>query len=478
MAGKEVMVSAPLMVFLYDRTFVAGSFKEAWRRRWQFHLSLAATWLLLAYLVAGTATRGGTAGFDTVVTSWSYALTQCQAVVHYLRLAVWPHPLVFDYGTATVNSLAEVWPQALLLIAIVGGTVVALWRRPAWGFLGAWFLAILAPSSSVVPVASQTMAEHRMYLSLAAVVVLAVVGLHVWLGRRSWLACAALAVGFGGLTAWRNEDYHSELGIWADTVAKRPANARAHNNLGKAVFTLGHTAESVEHYQEAIRLQPTAPEPYYNLGLALARLNRRPEAIAQYEEALRLQPKYPDAHNNLGNAMLEGGRLAEAAAHYEEALRLKPDFAEAHSNLANVLLEMDRGPEAIHHGEEAVRLDPGYAEARLNLGNAFAQSGRLEPALLQYREAVRLKPDYADVYNNMGNALAGLDRLPEAIAQYEQALRLKPDYADPRRNLAQMLVHLDRLPEAINHYQILVQLRPGDQAARAELTRLQAMVRP
>jgi len=32
MASKEVMVSAPLMVLLYDRTFVAGTFKEAWRR--------------------------------------------------------------------------------------------------------------------------------------------------------------------------------------------------------------------------------------------------------------------------------------------------------------------------------------------------------------------------------------------------------------------------------------------------------------
>jgi hypothetical protein len=36
MASKEVMVSAPLMVLLYDRTFVAGSWGEAWRRRWRY----------------------------------------------------------------------------------------------------------------------------------------------------------------------------------------------------------------------------------------------------------------------------------------------------------------------------------------------------------------------------------------------------------------------------------------------------------
>jgi hypothetical protein len=34
MATKEVMVSAPLVVLLYDRTFVAGSFREASTRPW------------------------------------------------------------------------------------------------------------------------------------------------------------------------------------------------------------------------------------------------------------------------------------------------------------------------------------------------------------------------------------------------------------------------------------------------------------
>ncbi len=33
MATKEVMVTAPVIVLLYDRTFIAGSFGEAWRRR-------------------------------------------------------------------------------------------------------------------------------------------------------------------------------------------------------------------------------------------------------------------------------------------------------------------------------------------------------------------------------------------------------------------------------------------------------------
>ncbi|MGA3008404.1 MAG: hypothetical protein ABSE59_11000, partial [Opitutaceae bacterium] len=164
-ACKEVMVSAPLMVLLYDRTFVAGSFRAAWRQRRKYYFTLAGTWLLLGYLVIATGGRGTSAGFGLKVPWWSYALTQFRAIVRYLRLSFWPHPLVFYYGTTLATRPAEIIPYALIVLLLAIGTVFALWRRPAIGFLGCWFFAILAPSSSIVPVVTETMSEHRMYLA-------------------------------------------------------------------------------------------------------------------------------------------------------------------------------------------------------------------------------------------------------------------------------------------------------------------------
>ncbi len=51
MAVKEVMISAPLIVLLYDRTFCAGSFRGALRHRDGYYLGLAGTWALLGWLV-------------------------------------------------------------------------------------------------------------------------------------------------------------------------------------------------------------------------------------------------------------------------------------------------------------------------------------------------------------------------------------------------------------------------------------------
>jgi tetratricopeptide (TPR) repeat protein len=477
MATKEVMVSVPLVVLLYDRTFVAGSFREAWRCRRGFYLSLAATWLLLAWLLATGSGRGGTAGFGSGVSAWNYALTQCQAVVHYLRLVIWPVPLVFDYGTATVGNLGEVWPQALLLLGLVGATGWALWRRPAWGFLGSSFFLILAPSSSVVPVATQTIAEHRMYLPLAIPLILIVLGLNRLTGRLSFVICALLALGGSWLTVQRNEDYRTARRLWEDTVAKYPANGRAQHELGKALFEQGQAEEALGYYRTAIRLQPGVPEPLYNCGLALAALGRPAEAMEQYRAALRLQPEYADAHNNLGTVLLAQGRPAEAEAEFRAALRARPDYAKGYSNLSNVLLELGRTAEAVGPARAAVRLDPAYVTARYNLGNALAETGQWAEAAAEYEGALRLQEDFPEVHNNLGNVLLQLDRVGEAIGHYETAVRLKPDYVDPRRNLAHVLVQLNRPAEAIKCYEALVRLLPGDTEIRAELERLRVQAR-
>ncbi|MGA3008002.1 MAG: tetratricopeptide repeat protein, partial [Opitutaceae bacterium] len=364
MASKEVMVSAPLMVLLYDRTFVAGNFRTAWRQRWRLYLGLAATWLLLGYLVVGTQGRGGSAGFGAGITWWSYALTQFRAIVHYLRLSLWPSPLVFDYGTTLATQASAIVPYAAIVILLVAGTVFALWGRTEIGFLGAWFFAILAPSSSVVPVVTETMAEHRMYLPLAALVVWVVLGLYRLLGRRSAVIFLALAAGLGWATIQRNKVYRDEEALWSDTVAKCPGNARA----------------------------------FYNLGCALGeRQDRLPEAIVAYETALRIDPNYALAHNNLGNALAQSGRLSDAIVQFVAALRIDPDCADAHTNFGNVLSSMpERLPDAIAQYEEALRIKPDFAEAHCNLGTALLSvPGRLSDARVEFETALRINPDLA-----------------------------------------------------------------------------------
>ncbi len=477
MATKEVMVSAPLVVLLYDRAFVAGTFRAAWHRRRPYYLGLASTWLLLVFLLVSSQGRGGTAGFGAGITGWDYALTQCRAIVQYLGLVFWPSPLVFDYGTATVGGLAEVWPQALLLLGLTGVTVWALWRRPVWGFVGVSFFALLAPSSSVVPVATQTMAEHRMYLPLVIPVVLIVLGLHRLAGRWSYPVCGALAFGCGWLTMERNEDYRTAERLWSDTVAKNPTNGRAHHNLGLAELARGNLAAAARHLGEAIALAPESPEPHYSLGLILTRQGHLPEAMASYEQAIVYDPRHAAAHNNLANLLFTAGRIAEAGQHYGEAVRVQPDFAAARNSYGNWLLETGRAAEALAQCEEAVRLKPALAEAHFNAGNACLALGRPGEALVHFESAVRVQPDFAAAHNNLGNLLLERDEVAPALAQFVEAVRLEADYVEPRRSLAFLLLHLGRPAEAQPHLERLARVLPADPEIAQALARARAGAR-
>lgn len=368
MATKEVMVTVPVVLLVLDRTFFAGSWREAWRQRQGLYLGLAATWLLLGFLVLGTGgTRGTAAGFGLSVTPWTYALTQCQAITTYLGLALWPGQLVVDYGTDVVTQASQIIPQGLFLLALVAGTVVALRRWPVAGFLGTWFFVILSPSSSFVPLVSQPVAEHRMYLPLAAVVAAVVTGLYRWLGRRGLFVCLALGVGLGARTVARNGDYRSEVEILSVTTVQRPENPRAWNNLGNALARAGRTDEALAALRTSLRLKPNDPAVHINLGNVYDLLQRWPEAEVELREAVRLEPNRTKARFNLGNVLLRLGKNSEAVEQLGVAVRLEPDDAEIRHNLGIALFAAGRTDESLAEMRENLRRHPDYVRSRAAL---------------------------------------------------------------------------------------------------------------
>jgi tetratricopeptide (TPR) repeat protein len=423
MATKEVMVSAPVVVLLYDRTFSAGTFRAAWRQRWRIHLALAATWILLAGLVRQDANRGGSAGFGLGVGLGDYWSTQFQAVSHYLWLSVWPHPLIIDYGFVRATSVWTMAPYALVAGLLAIATVVALVRRPTLGFLGFAFFALLAPTS-LVPVVRQTLAEHRMYLALAPVIITAVLTLYWQLGRRTAWIVAGAAVAFGALTVRRNTDYRSSEVIWRDTVTKCPGNTAAHNNYGNILAQSGQRDEALAQYNDAIRLDPHYADAHFNAGNALMQLGRTTEAIAHFEDALRLRPRDAVILGELGGALAMEGRKTEAIKRYDEALRIRPDLVKVQRNLGRLLATEDRLPEAIMHLELASKIDPSDPKIQDELGIALALSGRSAEAISHFEQSLRLNPNQAKTHLNLAIALEQAGRPADATAHYEAAQRL------------------------------------------------------
>lgn len=436
MATKEDMVTLPAVVWLYDRTFLSGSFLRALRAHAGRYLGLVATWGLLAYLMLTSKLSDRGVGFG-LGRSWSdYALTELQSIRRYLTLSVWPHPLVFDYGPKYLHGLAAALPDLLLVVAVGALAIVALWRAPRAGFCLAAFFILLSPSSSVVPVVEQPCAENRVYLPLVGIAALVVVGAIRLVGRRAVVMLAVAAVALGLTTAARNRAFASETAVWWDTVAKNPTNARANNNLGNSLLKDGHTALAAPYFDAAIRLSPRYADAHNNRGVVLLREGHPRAAITEFQAALRYKARYANAQYNLGEALLEANRPAEAIPALEAARRLDPNSPKTRNDLGMALLNVGRVAESITQLQAAIRLDPGMAAAHYNLGNSFSRAGRVPEALAEYDAALRLNPRYAQAENNAGVLLLHQGRLRAAAARFEAALRIDPKYAAARSNLA------------------------------------------
>ena len=429
---KEILVTCPVAVLLYDWTFFGDSIREIWRRRWVLYLGLVSSWLMLGALVICLGNLGRTKD-PWEPDQWSYLRTQPEVILHYLRLSFWPNPLCLDYDWPVANTLKNILPGVLVVGALFLATLKGLWSRQGWGYCGAWFFLILAPTSIVLPL-SQIAFEHRMYLPLAGVVTLVAASAYVagqrWLGREAWIPGVVVAllaaVVLGYLTFRRNEAYCSTVSIWIDTVSRAPHNARAHNSCSTAMVAL----------------------------------NRYQEAIEHCETALRCDPRRATVHNNYGNILSDLGRYPEAIEHLNTAIKIHPDLAQPYYNLALALLKSGRLGQGIEQLRKALQLKPDYVDAQYNLGIALSQIGNVPEAIEHYQAALRIEPNHLNAHNKLAEALIGLGRFEEAIDHYQQALRIQPENAIAHHNLCMVLSHSGRFREAINHGNEAIRLLP------------------
>jgi Flp pilus assembly protein TadD len=381
MATKESMAVAPVVVVLYDLIFEFNSTNEAFASRRTLYIGLAATWVELG-LIMWRWPRS-TVGAATV-SPIAYLMNQAQMIARYLWLTVWPRSLVVDYGLPQQVRIGDVIPQGMLILPLLAATIVALVRWPAVGFLGAMFFITLAPTSSVVPILSEVGAERRMYLPLAAIVVLVVTLVARAIERPAKagrdvqiLVVAAVVAALAIRTIERNRDYDSPLALWQADVDRRPH--------GRSRFALANQ---------------------------LMDAGRHDDAIAQ----LRLAAvDFPDARAGLGTELLVQGHLQEGISVLEAFVASAPSLpnraparvlmAQAHRALAERALSQQNAALAAEEARQSVALDGTNADAHNVLGAALASQGKIAEAIPEFQAAVKINPQLQSAVNNLARAM-------------------------------------------------------------------------
>jgi tetratricopeptide (TPR) repeat protein len=412
--SKEVGAMCLPLVLLYDRALLAGSFAGALTRRRGLYLGLLSTWLLLGAIVA-LGPRTASVGFDGRGLTWlNYLLTQGNAIVHYLGLLAVPAPLLIDYGWPVVpvdgpGDLVGALHSYAAGLAITGalflGGLWALLRRPLLGFAAAFFFLILAPSSSVIPVYTEIMAEHRMYLPSLVPITLAVVALYAGgrrlasaaplqaLSERFWLALGlgallAVATVLGVLTREQNLLYASELRLWMHHLQVQPDNPRLLLNIGRILQARGDAQRAGVFLEQSVvaARRTERPRAIFLLealqSAADQRLSRGDGAGAAelLREAIELAPRRLALRATLAKALRAAGRPEQSLQVWRDAARALPDDPRARGSLIAALLSQGRVQEARQEALKLPTMARGGRDVDAHLAEAARRIGRADLA--------------------------------------------------------------------------------------------------
>lgn len=381
--AKETTIAILPLVAACDWAF-RDRLPAAGRRRLRgvLYVGLGLNVVAVVGLAIAVGGRGGSAGLDSA-SPVAYALTQCRAIWLYLGTILWPARLVLDHGDRLATGFGAVWPFVVATGVLVAVVVAGFCRWPRVFLPLAAAAILLAPTTSVVPVRTQTIAEHRPYLAsawlLGGIVVALAAAVRHGSGAKSRrvravvIAVTAVAAVAGAVrTIVRNADFATAVTLWQQNVRDCPDNDRGRTNLVAALVREGRFTEALPLAVAAVEARPDRERNWLNLGRVHAEAGDDAAAITAFTEAIRLAPREADPRINLGIVLSRGDDADRVAAVrvIDEAIRLRPDIAKGWLARGTVRLRQERPDLALPDLEMAVRLDPENPAGRHNLALA------------------------------------------------------------------------------------------------------------
>jgi tetratricopeptide (TPR) repeat protein len=186
-----------------------------------------------------------------------------------------------------------------------------------------------------------------------------------------------------------------------------PKSARMHQMMAHELAKQGHTAEAIENYRAALKIDPQLSGLHFELAEMLNSSSvaaNQEEAESEYKEALKVNPLDVQSECRLGDIAAKRGDLKEAFERYARAVQLQPDNADANIGFAKVLMSMDQPEKARQYLEHAIQIDPTSAVAHFRLSTIYRQAGRTADAkheVEEYEKYKEMKEKLREIYQAM-----------------------------------------------------------------------------
>jgi len=302
MFTKEMAITLPFTVLLYEACFLKTKEKFNWKYRVPFFLTLLIiplTMFLTKYVDFIGMKR--ISGEFPNISSWRYLLTQFSVSVTYLRLLVIPINQNLDYDYPVAKNLLELPSLAsfilLVLILIIAIKIFSKYRLISFGIF--WFFLTLLPESSVIPI-KDVIFEHRLYLPMVGFSFVLASSIYYIFENKAFKSMVIFLLiiisGYALLAYKRNFIWKDELTLWDDVVRKSPNKTMPYYNRGTAYAKQRNFTQAISDFTKAIEIYPNYTEAYYNRGIAFYGIKEYDQAWLDVHkaEALGYAAVHPD----------------------------------------------------------------------------------------------------------------------------------------------------------------------------------------
>jgi serine/threonine-protein kinase len=196
--------------------------------------------------------------------------------------------------------------------------------------------------------------------------------------------------------------------------------------------------KAIDHFDEAIRVDPSYARAYAGLADAYAGLGDAghsaispkqafSSAKRAIEQALEIDDSLADAHSSLAHLKMHEFEWSAAERGFIQATKLNPNYATAYRFYAFYFVSMGKPNEAITNLERALELDPVSLAINTDLGVVSYFARRYEDATVQYQKVLDMDPTYSRAYVTMGSAYAQMGKHEDAVAAFRKAMALSGD---------------------------------------------------
>jgi tetratricopeptide (TPR) repeat protein len=367
-AAKENAVALIGVLLLTDCMFSSG-------RNWRLYVLLAPGVVFAAGIVLPVLWHGGNAGFSIREFTWyQYAFTEARALFTYLRLAILPLGQSVDHDFPISHTIGQygAWMYLAALAILIGNAIRFRRRFPLSCFGLLMFLILLAPTSSVIPIADP-LVERRMYLPMIGLLLIACdAASRIRLNTpAAYSLIAAGLLFFAACTYDRNRLWGQPDQLLAAAASQSVHNPRPFANLTDVLIANRRCSEALPWLAHAERLLPNNYMIEASWGRALECVGRREEALRRLQSAAALQPTWK-LFELIGLLYGEMNRLDDAREALRRAVELEPHAGSPHRSLA-LCHEASGDPLAAQSEYRvALNIDPHDTIARRGLARVIS----------------------------------------------------------------------------------------------------------